>query len=79
MVYAAGRLTDRGLAWSDDGVSWRRDGNAPVIVEDDDPIEGRAWDAALHYREGHLSYYLEIGTASGTAGTQIYLATAAIP
>lgn len=79
MVYAGLQLTDRGLAWSDDGVTWRRDGEAPVITADAFPIEGRAWDAALINRDGTLHYYLEIGQASGSAGTQIYLAIATIP
>lgn len=79
MVYAGGRLTDRGLAWSADGVSWRRDGDGPVIDQDRYPVEGRAWDAALLHRDGQLLYYLEIGFASGSAGTQVYLATALIP
>lgn len=79
MVYAGGHLTDRGLAWSDDGLSWRRDGGAPVINQDRFPIDGKAWDAALLYRNGALAYYLEIGSASGAAGTNDYLATAPLP
>jgi predicted GH43/DUF377 family glycosyl hydrolase len=80
MVYAGGRLTDRGLAWSEDGVTWRRDGEEPVIDQDDFPIDGQAWDAALLYRDGALHYYLEIGSASGAAAsTEVYLATAELP
>jgi predicted GH43/DUF377 family glycosyl hydrolase len=79
MVYSGGQLTDRGLAWSDDGITWRRDGEAPVIDQDDFPVDGRAWDAALLERDGQLRYYLEIGSASGTSGTQVYLARAEIP
>lgn len=79
MVYAGGRLTDRGLAWSTDGTDWQRDGGGPVISEDRFPIAGKAWDAALIYREGALAYYLEIGSASGAAGTNDYLATAPLP
>jgi predicted GH43/DUF377 family glycosyl hydrolase len=79
MIYAGTDLTDRGVAWSADGVTWQRDGDQPVITQDDFPVEGRAWDAALLYRDGALSYYLEIGTASGSAGTQVYRAVAELP
>jgi predicted GH43/DUF377 family glycosyl hydrolase len=79
MVYSGGQLTDRGLAWSDDGITWRRDGESPVIDQGDFPVDGRAWDAALLERDGQLLYYLEIGSASGTSGTQVYLARASIP
>jgi predicted GH43/DUF377 family glycosyl hydrolase len=79
MVYAGGQLTDRGLARSDDGVTWRRDGETPVIEQDDFPSEGRAWDAVLLERDDQLWYFLEIGGATGTAGTQVYLARASIP
>ena len=80
MVYAGGQLTDRGLAWSEDGISWERDGNLPVITRDGYPINGNAWDAALVYRDGALEYYLEIGSASGAnPSTDVFLATAAVP
>lgn len=79
IVYAGADLTDRGLAWSQDGVTWQRDGDAPAITQDDFPVDGRAWDAALVYREGALHYYLEIGTASGLEGTHIYRAVAELP
>lgn len=80
MIYAGGRLTDRGLAWSEDGVAWQRDGELPVITRETFPISGNAWDAALVYRDGALSYYLEIGSASGgSARTDVYLATAPLP
>jgi predicted GH43/DUF377 family glycosyl hydrolase len=79
MVYSGGRLTDRGVAWSDDGIAWQRSGEAPVITRDDFPVSGNAWDAALVHRDGTLLYYLEIGLASGTTGTDVYLATAELP
>jgi hypothetical protein len=80
MVYAGGRLTDRGLAWSEDGTTWQRDGELPVITRETFPISGNAWDAALIYRDGALHYYLEIGAASGSdASTDVYLASAALP
>lgn len=80
MVYAGARLTERGLAWSDDGIDWRRDGGQPVIRQSDLPVPGRAWDAALIHRGDALHYFLEVGQASGpTASTDIYLATAPLP
>jgi predicted GH43/DUF377 family glycosyl hydrolase len=79
IVYAGADLTDRGLAWSTDGVTWQRDGDAPAITQDDFPVDGRAWDAALIYRDGALHYYLEIGTAGGPEGTHIYRAVAELP
>lgn len=79
MVYAGADLTDRGVAWSADGRSWERDGGTPAITQADFPVTGRAWDAALLYRDGALHYYLEIGTASGSAGTQVYRAVAELP
>jgi predicted GH43/DUF377 family glycosyl hydrolase len=79
MVYAGSDLTDRGLAFSPDGITWTRDGELPVITQDDFPVDGRCWDAALISRDGGLSYYLEIGTATASRGTQVYLATAALP
>lgn len=80
MVYAGSRLTDRGLAWSEDGIIWRRDGGQPVIRQSDFPVAGQAWDAALIVREDAFYYFLEIGQASGSAAsTEIYLATAPLP
>lgn len=79
MVYAGSDLTDRGLAFSDDGVTWTRDGELPVITQDDFPVDGRCWDAALVYRDGSLDYYLEIGVATASKGTQVYLASADLP
>jgi predicted GH43/DUF377 family glycosyl hydrolase len=78
MVYAGAQLTDRGVAFSADGQTWERDGDAPAITAEDFPITGRAWDAALLQRNGVLTYYLEIGSASGTGGTQVYRATATL-
>jgi hypothetical protein len=80
MVYSGRDLTDRGIAYSADGVSWERDGGAPVITQDDFPVEGRCWDAALLFRDGTLHYILEIGAASASGGgTQLYLASASVP
>lgn len=79
MVYAGGRLTERGVAWSSDGVRWARAGSGPAITADDLPVAGQAWDAALIRRGSTLEYYLEIGTATGTAGTQVYRFVADLP
>jgi predicted GH43/DUF377 family glycosyl hydrolase len=77
MVYSGSRLTDRGLAWSADGFTWRRDGDAPAIARRDFPIRASAWDAALIARDGSIEYFVELGT--GPAGTNIYRAVATLP
>lgn len=79
MVYAGADLTDRGVAYSDDGVTWTRDGELPAITQDDFPVDGRSWDAVLVYRDGTLDYYLEIGSATASRGTQVYLASGRQP
>ena len=79
MVYSGTDLTDRGVAFSTDGITWERDGAAPAITMDGFPVDGRAWDAALIHRDGVLTYYLEIGTATASIGTEIYRATAPLP
>jgi predicted GH43/DUF377 family glycosyl hydrolase len=78
MVYAGAQLTDRGVAWSTDGVAWTRAGDAPAISQETFPIAGRAWDAAIIYRDGLVQYYLEIGGTGGT-GTNVYRAVAELP
>ncbi len=79
MVYSGRDLTDRGIAYSADGVRWERDGGLPVITQDDFPVSGRSWDAALVNVEGTLHYILEIGSATVAGGTELYLATASLP
>jgi hypothetical protein len=80
MVYSGRDLTDRGIAYSSDGVTWTRDGDEPVITIDDFPVEGRCWDAAVLFRDGELHYILEIGSGSASGGgTELFLATAALP
>jgi predicted GH43/DUF377 family glycosyl hydrolase len=78
MVYAGRDLTDRGLAQSSDGVSWERQGDAPVLTDADLVVAYNCWDAALVYRDGTLTYYLEIG-GTGSSGTQVYRLTAELP
>lgn len=75
MVYAGRTLTDRGVAWSDDGITWTRDGDAPALTADDLPVPNQSWDAALVYRDGVLTYYLEVGWRR----TEIYRAVAPLP
>lgn len=80
MVYSGRDLTNRGVAYSSDGVTWERDGGAPVITQDDFPVDGRCWDATLLFRDGTLHYILEIGSGSASGGgTQLYLASATLP
>jgi predicted GH43/DUF377 family glycosyl hydrolase len=78
MVYAGRDLTDRGVAWSGDGMTWERDGQAPVLTDADLPVGKRCWDAALIYRDGTLTYYLEIG-GTGASGTQVHRLLADLP
>ena len=66
------------MAWSTDGVTWTRDGDAPAISQETFPIAGRSWDAAIIYRDGLVQYYLEIGGTGGT-GTNVYRAVAELP
>ena len=79
MVYSGTDLTDRGVAFSTDGLTWQRDGEAPAITMEGFPVDGRSWDAALIERDGVLTYYLEIGTATASIGTEVYRATAPLP
>lgn len=80
MVYSGRDLTDRGIAFSTDGATWERDGSEPVITQDDFPVDGRCWDAALIQRDGSLHYILEIGSGSASSGgTELYLASATLP
>jgi len=79
MVYAGHVLTDRGLAWSADGVTWWRDGLAPAISQADFPVTGGSWDSALLVSSGKLVYYLEIGGGTVSTGTRVFRATAPLP
>ncbi len=79
MVYSGRQLTDRGLAWSTDGVAWTRAADQPVITQDSFPVSGKCWDAALLYDTGTLTYYLEIGGGTQATGTAVFRATASIP
>lgn len=77
MLYASGNdLTRHGVAWSQDGVTWRKSADGPALTAADYPVDGRSWDGALLYRNGTLNFWLEIGSGSGPDGTNVYLATA---
>ncbi len=69
MLYTGLDLNRRGLATSTDGIAWTKV-PGPSIVQDDLPIQGSSWDAALLYRGGTLVYFLEIGNQT----TEIYRA-----
>jgi predicted GH43/DUF377 family glycosyl hydrolase len=79
MIYAGGQLTDRGMAWSDDGLIWRKVGDGPAITAASFPVTGGAWDAALLAQDNRLVYYLEIGGGTTATGTLVYRAVADLP
>jgi predicted GH43/DUF377 family glycosyl hydrolase len=79
MVYAGGQLTDRGVATSVDGLTWRKVGDSPAITADSFPVSGGSWDAALLAQGRQLVYYLEIGGGTVSTGTLVYRATADLP
>ncbi len=74
MVYTALDLNRRGLATSTDGITWTKV-PGPSIVQEDFPLQGGSWDAALLYRGGALEYFLEIGNQT----TEVYRALLAWP
>ena len=76
MVYAGLDLTTRGLATSQDGVTWQKL-PGPAISAAQFPVTGGAWDAALLYRDSQLVYLLEIG--QGSTSTSVYRATLGWP
>ena len=71
MIYQGGlQLTDRGLAFSKDGVTWRPDSGNPIITSAYMPEDGTVWDTALLFVDDTHYYFMEIGS---TVGTDIYL------
>jgi predicted GH43/DUF377 family glycosyl hydrolase len=74
MLYAALDLNRRGLATSTDGLNWTKV-PGPSIEQKDFPLQGGSWDSAIHYADGALVYFLEIGNQT----TSIYRATLAWP
>jgi hypothetical protein len=71
MIYQGGALVKRGLAFSQDGVSWQVHPENPVIELGDFPMTATMWDTALVQSEEVYYYYTELGSS---AGTDIYLA-----
>lgn len=73
MIYQAGSSVDqRGLAISEDGITWETYSENPVFSRDVFPIpNARAWDTNLLYHDGAYYYFMEIGTLNGT---DLYLA-----
>jgi hypothetical protein len=78
MIYSGALLTDRGAAWSENGIDWRRDGDRPAITKASFPTGTNAWDAALVARGSTVDHYLEIGSTTGD-GTKVYRAVAELP
>jgi sucrose-6-phosphate hydrolase SacC (GH32 family) len=74
MAYTGLDLNQRALATSTDGVTWTKV-PGPSIVQDDFPIQGGSWDAAIRHADGELQYFLEIGSQT----TAVYRALLAWP
>lgn len=77
MVYSGTPITNRGLTWSGDGMTWEKAGSKPAITAEDFPITGGSCDAALVADGDELTYYLEIG--NGSTMTEIFRAVAQVP
>src|SRR5215216_4280334 len=73
MIYQAGTSVDqRGLAISNDGISWEVYPENPIFSTDVFPIrKAKSWDTNLLYHDGAYYYFMEIGTLDGT---DLYLA-----
>lgn len=72
MIYNGLSTNTRGLAYSEDGVTWRKSEANPIITRADYAGMGSdSWDTSLLYFEGVYYYYMEIGSLENT---QIYLA-----
>lgn len=73
MIYQAGiRIEERGLAMSNDGITWEKYLQNPIFDKAAFPIpNARSWDTNLLYHEGAYYYFMEIGSMSGT---DLYLA-----
>lgn len=73
MIYQAGSLVKRGLAFSQNGIHWTKYEANPILTDADFPKSGSMWDTSLLYHGGTFYYYTELGSM---AGTDVYLATA---
>lgn len=73
MIYQGGtRVDTRGLAFSQDGVTWKKYSDNPILSTDEFPIPfARTWDTALVYQDGRYLYLMELGDLGGT---DLYLA-----
>ena len=74
MIYQGGDAVEkRGLAISNDGITWTKYPENPLFTQDVFPIpHARTWDTSLLYHEGIYYYFMELGSLSGT---DLYLAT----
>ncbi len=73
MLYQGGsNLNQRGLAFSEDGISWTRHPENPILTRELLPKPGTTWDTNLVYHDGTYYWFLEIGSL---VATDIYLAT----
>lgn len=74
MIYQGGsQVENRGLALSDDGITWTKYEANPFITKDSFPIKNvRDWDTLLLYLDETYFYYMEPGSLNGT---NLYLTT----
>jgi hypothetical protein len=74
MYQGSNQLNNRGLAFSQDGISWTQHSDNPILTgQGDFPTPGTTWDTALVFNEGKYYYYMEIGNLSVSNFTDIYL------
>ena len=68
MIYQAGSsIETRGLAISNDGITWEKYSANPIFNKEAFPIpNAKTWDTNLLYHEGVYYYFMELGTLSGT-------------
>ena len=68
MIYQAGiRVEERGLAASNNGITWERYSKNPIFTKEAFPIpNAKSWDTNLLYHDGAYYYFMEIGSLSGT-------------
>lgn len=63
-----------GAATSPDGIEWTKSSQNPILSNQDHPRWSQAFLASLLYVEGTYFLYFDL-VASGTGGTNVYLAT----
>ena len=69
MLYVGNDLNTRGLAFSEDGITWIHHTENPIIDESHFPISGTTWDTALVHRDGMYLYFMEIGSPPALIST----------